>query len=172
MAKPKKARQSRHRLTPWEKLLTRVQSSSRAQHNKGKGTQQVRNGHRVILTPDDIERQFNLQEGRCYWLGIKLDPMETFKSWAPLAPGVDRLNNEWGYFPSNIVITCRFANLGRSDTPTDKFAPEIRRLRKLIYGDMWPKFLFDALPAQPPPAAVTKVIAEQFELLPLTPPTP
>lgn len=150
----------RKRLTPWEKLLTRVHSSARPQFNTGKGTQQARKGHRVLLTADDLERQFVLQNGRCYWLGVKLDPMEVFDTWAPLSPGVDRLNNEWGYFPSNIVITSRFANLGRNDTPTHKFIPHIRRLRRMIANDMWPKFLFD----ESPPPVAPRVIAPQFEL--------
>lgn len=140
------ARQGRWRLTPWERLLRRVQQSARAQSNTGMGTQQKRSGHRVILNADDLERQFERQRGRCYWLGVKLDPPDVFKKWTPLAMGVDRLNNDWGYFPANIVITCRFANLGRADTPTKLFIPQIRKLRKMIAGEMWPHYLFDEQP--------------------------
>ena len=121
--------------------MRRVRSSAAGQYwNRHKPNH---NTHPVLLDARDLERQFEKQGGRCYWLGIKLDPMDVFKSWCALAPGADRLKNEWGYFPSNIVITCRFANLGRGPAPVEKFIPQIRAIRKMISNEMWPKFLFD-----------------------------
>lgn len=155
--KPRKARVARD---PFKKMLSRAYASARSS-SRTKG----RHYHRVLLTADQIKAQWERQEGRCYWLGIKLDLQDVWATRCLIAPSVDRVNNDWGYFPSNIVISSRFANLGRVGTTTTEFIPQIRAIRKRIYGDMWPKFLFDGLPAQPPVAAkIPKVIAEQFEL--------
>ncbi len=71
--------------------------------------------------------------------------MDVFKSYYPLAPGADRINNDWGYFPANILISSRLANLGRGTTPVELFIPQIKAIRKAISNEFWPKFLFEDL---------------------------
>lgn len=117
--------------------------------------------HRILLTPEQIERQWKVQEGRCFWLGIKLDLKNVGKTHCLVAPSIDRLHNKWGYFPSNIVIASRFANLGRIGMDAKIFARQVKALRKAMYGDMWPRFLFDEKLKASRPGYIA---AEQFEL--------
>jgi hypothetical protein len=127
---------------PWRTLLRRVHSSAARQENNGSGTQQKRKGHVVILTEEDLKAQFKSRTANAS-ARIQLIPNDVFKTWAPLAPGVDRLDNAHGYYPSNIVITSRFANLGRQDTKVADFIPHMRRLQRMMAGKLPTDFLFD-----------------------------
>ena len=52
-----------------------------------------------------------MQGGKCFWLDIDID--FTMKDWLR-SPSLDRLDNTKGYTIDNVVLTTRFANLGRS----------------------------------------------------------
>ena len=67
----------------------------------------------VKIDENYLMKLFNEQLERCYWLGTKINASDVFIPHHPLAPSVDRLNNDDGYVPGNVVITTRFANRGR-----------------------------------------------------------
>jgi len=63
---------------------------------------------------------FNKQNGRCYWLKVKLDPEANLEPNHPLALSIDRIDNDRGYEINNIVISSRLANLGRGCFSAEK----------------------------------------------------
>ena len=58
------------------------------------------------------------QNNKCHWLGIPLDLTCKDKL---RSPSVDRLDNDRGYTKDNVVLTSRFANLGRHTSTTTEF---------------------------------------------------
>lgn len=66
----------------------------------------------IAITEEDIRKQFEKQNGYSDFLGIKINIMDVFKKWYPLAPSVDRIDNNKDYYPDNIVINTRFENNG------------------------------------------------------------
>jgi hypothetical protein len=67
-----------------------------------------------------LEELFIRQSGKCYWSGIKmckdsvgLGKLNTIS--------VDRIDCNIGYTKSNVVLACKFINLGRSNTDKDIF---------------------------------------------------
>ena len=91
---------------PWSKLLGKVKlcGSSSASRSRIK---------KVLITKQDLETQFLKQDGKCYWFGIPINMTDVFTSHNPLAPSVDRLDNDRDYEIDNIVICTQFANMGR-----------------------------------------------------------
>lgn len=157
------------RRNPWKAMLSKKRSSAQFFSSQKLGKK------RILITWEDIRDQFERQDGRCWWLGVKINPLDIFESYNILAPSLDRRDNDHDYLPSNIVIATRFANLGRNTLSTDQFIPFVKELRKRIYGDMWPRFLFEeeqiadkksklfppmVLPKKPAPK---KVDVPQFE---------
>ena len=67
----------------------------------------------VTIDEDYLDKLFYKQSKRCYWLGTLIELSDVFVKEHPLAPSVDRLNNDLGYVPGNVVIATRFANLGK-----------------------------------------------------------
>ena len=89
---------------PWKHLLANVKKSRWCQkHNSP-----------PEITVEDLVDIFYKQKGLCYWLKIKLEPLEVFENCLQ-AMSVDRIDNTKGYTKDNIVICTRFANLGRND---------------------------------------------------------
>lgn len=66
----------------------------------------------IAINEEDLRKQFEKQKGLSDFLKIKIDPMDVFKKWFPLAPSVDRIDNTKDYYPDNIVINTRFENNG------------------------------------------------------------
>jgi hypothetical protein len=73
---------------------------------------------------------FESQNGRCYWLGVPLVPSASVRD--PRRPSVDRLDNAKGYVRGNVVLTCQFANLGRSSIQADQFQTFIDELKRQL----------------------------------------
>lgn len=121
---------------PWKKLLSNVLLSAAARHASKSGKRRSASSadssvsHGVEITEDDLRQQFIKQDGKCYWFGIDLDPMDIFKPRYPLALSVDRIDNEKVYRPDNIVITCRLANLGRGTCPMNIYKDVIDILKR------------------------------------------
>lgn len=72
---------------------------------------------REIFKNVEIDSEFLMylrkkQNGKCYWLNIDIDFTKTCKI---RSPSLDRLDNDKGYTKDNVVLTTRFANLGRRD---------------------------------------------------------
>jgi hypothetical protein len=68
---------------------------------------------------------FERQGGRCYWLGVPLIP-STDKRGSQ-RPSLDRVDCSRGYTKDNVVLACKFANIGRQDVPADKFLEFLER---------------------------------------------
>lgn len=127
---------------PWKKLMANVMLSSkygaiggRTHKNNPKlrrklNTSQSTKRHSVEITWQDLKHQFEKQKGKCYWLGIKMNPQEIFIPHNPISISVDRLHNELGYTVDNIVICCRFINLGRRNCPIQKFKKIINNIKE------------------------------------------
>ncbi len=85
-------------------------------------SQRKRDNEKLIkdkdVNPKYLRDLFEQQNGKCYWLGIELD---TTRKDALRTPSVDRLNNSKGYIRDNIVLTSRFANLGRQTATVTEF---------------------------------------------------
>lgn len=79
-------------------------------------------GNRKILSytidRESILKIFNEQNGVCHYSGIKLDVNKKCKF---RAISCDRIDNSIGYEPDNIVLCCRFFNLGRCDGGFNEF---------------------------------------------------
>lgn len=70
------------------------------------------------ITKEHLEAMYNNQSGLCYYSGIKLDTNRKSKF---KAISCDRIDNSKGYTPDNVVLCCRFFNLGRCDGDFNEF---------------------------------------------------
>jgi hypothetical protein len=86
----------------------------------------------VNITWEDLKEQYIKQNGKCHWLNIPLNLNHTLISWHPLACSCDRLDNKIGYLKDNIVITCRFANLGRGAASQELFEEALKTIKENI----------------------------------------
>lgn len=91
---------------------------------------------KVLITAADLEAQWEKQGKVCYWFKIPLDFGLLYKDhpdWYPKHPGapsVDKIIESGDYTPDNIVITCRFANLGRNIYPHDKMLEFVKHIKE------------------------------------------
>ena len=108
---------------------------SKTNTDKGNDTK-IRKGnqstsyHKINITIDDLKTQWEVQSGRCYWLGIEMSLEDLFVTRSPFAPSVDRLDPDGHYTKENIVLTSRFANLGRGAYRGEDFEERINLLLK------------------------------------------
>lgn len=103
--------------------------------------------NKVLITEKDLSSIWMKQEGRCYWFDIPLNLNLLFSDYSeyipkhPLAPSVDRLNDDEDYTIENVVICCRLANFGRNICPADKFREIIDIVTKKKEQSSLEKFL-------------------------------
>ena len=98
-------------------------------------------GNKIItIDVNYLMKLFNEQLERCYWLGTKINVSDVLIPHHPLAPSIDRLNNDVGYVPGNVVITTRFANRGRCNVEDtfflDMCLPRIKNDIEFIRSEM------------------------------------
>lgn len=67
------------------------------------------------------------QQGLCHWTNLPLLLEEPRK---PRSVSVDRIDCARGYTKDNVVLACRAANLGRSDSSPEDFAEFIRMIKE------------------------------------------
>ena len=84
--------------------------------------------HDLDITPEDLKEQWDKQGGKCYWLNIDMSLVDLLVSRSPFAPSVDRIDSSRGYHKDNIVLTTRFANLGRGAYDNEDFKPRLDAL--------------------------------------------
>ena len=81
---------------------------------------------KLLITAEELEEVWKEQGEVCYWFKIPLDFDLLYKDhpdWCkkhPLAPSVDKIDDEGDYEKGNVVISCRFANFGRNVYPFEK----------------------------------------------------
>ena len=90
-------------------------------------------GHKINITVEDLKIQWKKQKGKCWWLGIPMSLEDLYMPRSPFAVSVDRVNNSGGYTPDNIVLTTRFANVGRGAYDDPGFKRRIRKLIREVY---------------------------------------
>jgi len=86
----------RYRQTKWAKMLCLYA----AQRSEG-----------AQLSEKEVLQKYAEQNGRCYWFGVKLDPLADSRD--PFKPSLDRLDVDGPYDKENVVISSLAANLGR-----------------------------------------------------------
>jgi len=124
----------------WKKLWRNVNMSSEsgaagmrtASNPKLSGRERSGNQstkrHKITISLNDIKKQYEKQNGLCYWLGIPMDLAELFVAHSPFAPSVDRLNSSLGYEQGNIVLATRFANKGRGCYDSPDFFEKLNKM--------------------------------------------
>ncbi len=73
------------------------------------------------ITAEHLKYLWHIQEGKCYWLGIKLGDSTTLPNRHPSKPSLDRLDPTKGYVKGNVVLSSSFANMGRSECTESEF---------------------------------------------------
>jgi len=114
---------------PWKKLMRNVSLSAKRHGSVQLNAEIPCIPREVRITERHLQKQFEKQKGRCYWFNIPLIPEDIFKTFYPLAMSVDRLDNTKEYTPDNIVIVCRFANLGRGNINQYQMKKIVKKLR-------------------------------------------
>ena len=105
------------RVTRWHVAL--ASQCARRAKLKGFGCQ---------VTPEFVLELHARQRGLCHWLGIPLVPSIEHRD--PRRPSVDRLDQTRGYELDNVVLTCQFANMGRSNISAERFDTFVKELRQ------------------------------------------
>ena len=87
---------------------------------------------KIIITPDELREIWNKQDGKCYWMDQRMDIWllyDDHPEWYqkhPLAPSVDRIDDDKDYTKDNIVLCYRGINFARNVYPFDKFHDVIK----------------------------------------------
>lgn len=105
----------------------RVESNPKLKGRLRKGNQST-SRHEIDITIDDLKEQWNKQKGKCYWLNIDMRLEDLAVTRSPFAPSVDRIDSSRGYHKDNIVLTTRFANLGRGAYDKNDFKDRLDSL--------------------------------------------
>ena len=93
---------------------------------------------KCYLTIYDLEDIWNQYDRVCGWFNIPMDfdalhkDHQNYYPKHPLAPSVDRLDDNGDYRKDNVVICCRLANFGRNIFPADKMIDAVNLISKHI----------------------------------------
>lgn len=123
----------------WKIIWNNVKLSARYGAGGGRVHKGSNDARDLTITIDDIKDLWNKQDGRCYWLDIKmiLEDLEIKNS--PFAPSVERLNNDLGYIRGNVVLASRFANRGRGAYDGEDFKERLESLLSEAKEATWTK---------------------------------
>lgn len=99
---------------PFGALLSRCKSN----HNK-KGM------INFDITEEYLNKLYDNQLGKCYWSGIDMCK-DSIGLGKLNTVSVDRLDCKLGYVKENIVLCCKFINLGRGNVEQDEFSKFIK----------------------------------------------
>ena len=84
----------------------------------------------VTVSPEELVRKFDEQEGKCYWSNLPLDERYNSIKHHPFAISPERLDNSKPYSYENIVLTRRLFNLGRMAFPEESFRDVMVQLKE------------------------------------------
>ena len=127
---------------PWKKLLSNVKSTAAVRPKRrtvsANGTAKIPYPPMSVeITANDLKELFKQQGGRCAILGTLLDPQDLFVARHPLAPSVDRIDNDQHYNIDNIQICSRFANFGKCAYPNAGMNEVVNRIREGMSTKKW-----------------------------------
>jgi hypothetical protein len=108
---------------PWKRILSNAVGAQKGWNTWHQSKGVNRPVKVFTCTEHDIERIFKEQNSKSRWLQIPLDPLDVFRKHYPLAPSLDRLDNNKDYTPDNICISTRFENYGFNKS-TDEIKDE------------------------------------------------
>jgi hypothetical protein len=114
---------------PWKKLILSARRSAAPGQVKKNGIKRTE-ALEVSIDETYLVKQFNKQNGKCYWTEFPINPQGVFESHNPLAPSLERLDENKGYIPENVVIALRLFNLGRQRCPEVKFKEQVNELKQ------------------------------------------
>lgn len=77
------------------------------------------------VTKEFLEDMYDMQDGKCFWLGIPLD----IESDSLSKVSVDRINNDMPYQKDNVVLASVFANVGRSNYTVLEFIELLDKIK-------------------------------------------
>lgn len=120
MAKKTKIYSARCKTCDGKDHRKRYSSSYKARATTLFNSAKSRSQHRNIpfsITKADIIRQYEKQDGKCYYSGRPLSPVAGDENVMSL----DRENPSFGYTPDNIVICSWRVNSMKKDFPKDDF---------------------------------------------------
>lgn len=77
------------------------------------------------ISVEDLNNQWKIQDGKCFYTGIQLTTAKTYTEWA-LNPehfncSVDRINSDLNYTADNIVLCCKAINIMKGMLSVDEF---------------------------------------------------
>jgi hypothetical protein len=110
---------------PWLKLLKKVELCGSSQASRSRVKE-------VTITKEDLKEQFSKQGGCCYWFGIPINIDDVYTTNNPLAPSVDRLDNDKDYHKSNIVVCTILANMGRGKCDLRTFEKIVKKIKNFL----------------------------------------
>jgi len=120
----------------FKKLISNMRLSSRRRYHVKPSTTEatvnITRKYAIEVTPEDLKNIYERQGGRCFWLGVKVDPASIFTTNNTFAMSVDRLDTEKDYTKDNCVITLRLANLGRQAMPVELWKANLKSLKAEI----------------------------------------
>jgi|TARA_R100001163_G_C5001728_1_gene150628 hypothetical protein len=127
---------------PWKKLLSNVKSTAAVRPKRrtvnSNGTAKIPYAPMSVdITAEDLKTLFEDQGGRCAILNTPLDPQDLFVKRHPLAPSVDRIDNDQNYNIDNIQICSRFANFGKCAYPSEDMGEVVSRIREGFSSKWW-----------------------------------
>ncbi len=119
---------------PYKKMMANVKISGRRNLEEQTKLRKNKNFKQkdIEITWEDLEKKFKEQNGKCYWFKNNINLEQVFIPHSPLAPSVDRLDDTIGYIYNNIVITTRFANLGRCTGSVQQMNETIKIIKEAI----------------------------------------
>jgi hypothetical protein len=109
---------------PFRVLLSRCKSN----HNK-KGMTGFN------ITEEFLSVLYIKQEGKCFWSGIPL-PLDNIGLGELNSISVDRLNPSKGYLIDNVILSCKFYNLGRGNMNVEDFTRFLIKNNLVISNDL------------------------------------
>jgi len=137
--------------TVFKKMMRNVNLSSKNRGSSRKSTQRIVNESSEYKRPLKVssngvvyrehkEHEINIdweylkkvwldQDKKDYWFPeYEIELNEIFVPYSIKAPSVDRLDGSKGYVKGNVVLTTRFANLGRGNFGETDFRTFIKKL--------------------------------------------
>lgn len=94
---------------PFRVLLSRCKSNHRKKGMIG-----------FNLTEDFLHNLYIKQNGKCYWSDINM-PLDNIGLGELNSISIDRLDSSKGYLQDNVVLSCKFYNLGRGMSSSEYF---------------------------------------------------